>query len=292
MRVVVVYGRKPDINAKELAIAAREKDFEATLASILSLSAYVDGQGHRFWMGDKEITDVDFCFLRSLAPGTSEQMIMRTSLLRHMELSGITVVNPSEGFSSARNKYLAYCILAENDLPVPPTYISGRAAWARSRAGDFKDFIYKPMIGSKGYGSMKFDDVDLAYNAFHLFERLGQPILLQKWLPGEGGDIRAFVIGGEVVAAMKRVSKEGQWKANLAQGAKGEGIELDRELSGIAVKATSCLGLKYAGVDLMETEDGPVILEVNASPSWQGIQEFTGADIPSLLIEKIVRYPQ
>ncbi len=287
-RITVIYGRKPDVNAKELLIAARDQGHEASLASILALSAYVDGQESRFWIGNREITGVNFCFVRSLAPGTSDQMTMRISLLKHMELSGISVVNPPGNFSSARNKYLTYCILAENSLPVPSTYITGRAAWARSQAGNFKDFIYKPMIGSKGYGSMKFNDADLAYNAFHLFERLGQPILVQEYLQGSGSDIRAFVIAGEVVAAMRRVSEEGQWKANLAQGAKGERIELDRELSEIAVKAASCLGLKYAGVDLMEADKGPVVLEVNASPSWQGIQEITGTDIPRLLIEKIV----
>lgn len=288
MRIVVIYGRKPDVNARELILSARRQGIRATPASILSLSAYVDREKSQFWVGDSEITDADYCFLRSLAPGTSEQMIMRISLLKHMEQSGIKVINPSDGFSTARNKYLAYCILARNDFPVPPTYITGGAAWARSRAGDFKDFIYKPMIGSKGYGAMRFDDIDLAYNAFHLLERLGQPILIQKYLPGTGNDIRAFVIQGEVVAAMRRISEKGEWKSNLSLGAKAEKLDLDEELCEIAARAASCLGLNYAGVDLMETEEGPIVLEVNASPSWQGIQRTTGTDIPRLLLERIV----
>jgi len=288
MYLVVIYGRKPDENARELILAARREGLEAIPASILSLSAYIDRDSSRFWVGDREITEAEICILRSLAPGTSEQLIMRISILKHMELSGIKVINPVEGFSSARNKYLAYCILARNDVPVPPTYITGSAAWARSRAGVFKRFIYKPMIGSKGYGSMKFDDADLAYNAFHLFERLGQPILFQQYLRGQGSDIRAFVVGGEVVAAMRRIPKRGKWKANLAQGARAERIVLDRELCRVAVEAVSCLGLKYGGVDLMETDEGPVVLEVNASPSWQGIRGITGVDIPKILLEKIV----
>ena len=291
MRIVVIYGRKPDVNARELILSARRQGIKATSASILSLSAYIDREKSRFWVGEKEITDVDYCFLRSLAPGTSEQMIMRVSLMKHMEQSGIKVINPSEGFSSARNKYLTYCILAANGFPVPPTYITGGAAWARRRAGDFKDFVCKPMIGSKGYGVMRFGDIDLAYNAFHLLERLGQPILVQKYFQGAGSDIRAFVIQGQVVAAMRRVSDKGEWKSNLSLGARAEKLDLDRELCRIAVGAASCLGLNYAGVDLMETEEGPIVLEVNASPGWQGIQRTTGTDIPRLLLERIVHSP-
>jgi len=291
MRIVVIYGRKPDVNARDLIQSARRQGIRAIPASILSLSAYVDSEKSRFWTGDAEITDVNYCFLRSLAPGTSEQIIMRISLLKHMEQSGIKVINPSDGFSSARNKYLSYCILAENGLPVPPTYVTGSAAWARRQAGDFKEFVYKPMIGSKGYGSMRFNDVDLAYNAFHLLERLGQPILVQKCLRGPGSDIRAFVVQDEVIAAMRRIPEEDEWRSNLSIGGRAEKIDLDEKLCGIAVRAASCLGLNYAGVDLMETEEGPVVLEVNASPSWQGIQRTVGADIPRLLLERIVCSP-
>jgi ribosomal protein S6--L-glutamate ligase len=215
-------------------------------------------------------------------------MMMRVSLLRHMELSGIKIVNSPQAFSSARNKYMSYCILAKNGLQVPSTYITGRAVWARSQTSTFNDFVYKPMIGSKGHGLIRFNDSDIAYNAFHLFERLGQPILIQEWLSGSGSDIRAFVVKGEVIAAMRRTPKEGEWRANLAQGAKAERIDLNRELSSVAVRSVSALGLEYAGVDLLETDQGPVVLEVNASPSWQGIQETTSTDIPSLLVEKMI----
>jgi ribosomal protein S6--L-glutamate ligase len=147
------------------------------------------------------------------------------------------------------------------------------------------EVIYKPILSSMGRGSMKFTNQDLAYNAYRQLDRLQHPLILQKYVENPGRDIRVFIVGDEVIGAVYKYIPKGEWKSNVAQGGKMVEEEMSDEIIDMAFKATSAMGLDYAGVDLLESKDGPIVLEVNASPGWQGLKVATGNDVAELIVE-------
>jgi len=288
MKTLVVYGRALDSNIKQLYKACKDVSGEAILARIMDISAYVDSDGSRFWHGDREITGVNVCFLRSFGPGSYEQVMKRVGMMEHLESSGALVANPPRAYQKARNNYSMISTLARAGLPVPRTYVTEMAHWAYRASRSFRETVYKPIVGSLGFGSMKFSDVDMAFNAYKRLESLGQPIYLQEYLEKPDRDIRVFVVGEEVLASIYRIARAGEWRTNVAQGGKAKSTKLFGELRELALGAVAALELIYAGVDILETEQGPVLLEVNASPSWQELQKATGVDVARQIVRYIV----
>jgi ribosomal protein S6--L-glutamate ligase len=284
MKIMIVYGRGLDDNNKQLYAACKKFVGKLVLARIMDMSAYVGPERSRFWHGDKELGHIDLCFLRSFGLGSCEQITKRVSMMEHLELSGTFMVNSTFAYGKAKDKYSMTYTLARAGLPVPRTYVTEMAHWAYRASGGFKQAIYKPIVGSLGFGSMKFESIDLAFNAYETLERLGQPLYVQEYLEKPGRDIRAFVLGDKVLASVYRVAQLGEWKTNVAQGAQTKPIQLSIEFQELAVKAAKALNLLYAGVDIFETEQGAVIAEVNVSPSWQGVQRATGVNIAESLV--------
>jgi RimK family alpha-L-glutamate ligase len=285
LQVIIVYGQGLDKNNKQLFATCKKLTNKVICARAMDLSAYVGSNGNFFWHGDKELLQVDLCFLRSLGSGSFEQMIKRASIIEQMDLSGALVVNPVQAYRNARNKYLTMCILAKAGLPILSSYITEMAHWAYRISKGFRAVVCKPNSGSLGFGSMKFDNADLAFNAYTVLERLGQPLHVQEYMEKPGRDIRAFVLGEKILASIYRIARPTEWKTNVAQGAEARSIQLPSEVEELAIKATKSLGLAYAGVDILENEKRPVILEVNASPSWQGLLKATKINIAEELVQ-------
>jgi len=286
MRAMIVYGRALDDNNKQLFEACKKHFDKTILARIMDMSAYVGPDENRFWLGDKQLPQIDVCFLRSFGPGSCEQVTKRISMMEHLELSGTFLVNSTYSYRKARDKYSMTCALARAGLPIPRTYVTEMAHWAYRASQGFAQVVYKPIVGSLGFGSMKFDSVDMAFNSYKTLERWGQPLYIQEYLEKPGGrDIRAFVLGETVLASMYREAQVGKWKTNVAQGAKVASMMLTPELQEMVIKAAKTLNLLYAGVDVLETNQGAVIAEVNGSPSWQGLQRATGVDIADRLVK-------
>jgi len=284
MKSVIVYGRVLDENNKQLYAACKKIIGRATLVRIMDMSACIEAEKSRFWYGEKEITGIDLCFLRSFGPGSCEQITKRISMMEHLEFSGARVINPTYAYRKVRDKYSMIYTLAKAGLPVPKTYVTEMANWAYRASRDFSQIVYKPIVGALGLGSMKFDDSDMAFNAFKTLERLGHPLYIQQYLDKPSRDIRVFVIADKVLASIYRIASPGKWKTNVAQGSQVEAFKLSDELGEISLKAVKAAGLLYAGVDIIETSNGPVVLEVNGSPSWQGLQQATGVNVAEHLV--------
>lgn len=289
MKIMIVYGHDPDVNTLQLIEASQNLGLKTIPASIMDLSASVSHGASSFFVKDKEISKLEVCITRSLGPGPLEQINRRIDFMEHLELTGTFVVNPVYAFRRARDKYATLTTLAKAGLPIPTTFVTENAHQAYRFAKHLTTIVCKPMTGSMGYGVMRFTDLDLAYNAFRLLERINQPIYIQEYLQTPGKDIRAFVIGDQLLAAMHRLAPPGHWKTNLAQGGKAKATKLTNELKELAIKATQVLGLEYAGVDIVETSKGPLILEVNSSPSWQGLQRTTGVKVATHLLKYVTR---
>jgi len=256
----------------------------------MDLSAYIGPDGSRFWHGDKELGHIDLCFLRSFGSGSFEQVTKRVSMMEHLELSGTSLVNSTQAYRRAKDKYSTMYTLAKAGLPIPPTYITEMAHWAYRVSKGFKSVVYKTFMGSLGFGSMKFDNADLAFNAYTTLERLGQPLYIQEYMEKHGRDIRAFVLGERVLASIYIMARTAEWKTNVAQGAQARPLQLPPKLEKLALKAAKALGLLYAGVDILEDERKAVVLEVNGSPSWQRLQRATGVNVAEELVQYVMNF--
>ncbi len=146
------------------------------------------------------------------------------------------------------------------------------------------DIVMKPLFGSRGIGSTRISDPEIAARIFRTVSFYHGVLYLQEFIPHGVSDVRAFVIGDHVVAAMHRVAET--WKTNVSLGAKPAPLELGREIEDLAVKAAKVIGCKVAGVDILESSHGPVIVELNSQPGWRGLQSVTSMNIA----EEIVKY--
>jgi ribosomal protein S6--L-glutamate ligase len=208
--------------------------------------------------------------------------------MQQLENTGAIVINSVKALTRTHDKYSTTSALADVRLRVPETYLTESAHWAYRKTRGLKQIIVKPLVGSLGFGVMKYDDPDLVFNAYKTLEMLGLPIYVQEYLENPQRDIRVFVIGEQVIGAIYRVAIGGNWKANVALGSKPKPLKLPRELEDLTIKAVKTLGAVYAGVDILETRDGPVLLEVNGSPSWQGLRRALGVNVAELLVRHAV----
>jgi ribosomal protein S6--L-glutamate ligase len=288
LQALIVIGRSYDANNKQLHFACRKLVGKTFLAHIMNMSASISNEGSHFWLGYREVKDIDLCFFRSFGAGSYEQIVRRFGLMQHLENTGTLVINSVKALMKARDKYSTITTLANAELRIPETYVTESAHWAYRESQRFKQIISKPLIWSLGFGAMKFEDADLAFNMYKTLETLGLPIYVQEYLENPRRDIRAFVIGEKVIGAIYRVAVKGNWKANIALGNKPKPLQLSREPEDLAIKAVKTLGLVYGGVDILETKNGPVLLEVNGSPSWQGLRKATSINAAELLVRYTV----
>jgi ribosomal protein S6--L-glutamate ligase len=285
LKIFVLHGSKPSKNTIEIVEAA-EKLSETVLAGPTSdISSLISKEGSRFWLGRYEVTDFDLCFLRSFGPGSTEQATRRISMMEHMEVAGIKVINSTYPFRRSRDKYSTQYTLQAAGLPIPKTFTTESLAMAYAHTEKMLPVIYKPILSSMGRGSMKFVDTDLAFNAYKTLDRLYHPLIIQGYVHNPGRDVRIFVIGDECVGAVYKYIPEGKWKSNIAQGGRMVEEEMKPQIIELGIKAARAMELDYCGVDILESPDGPIVLEVNAAPGWQGLNKATGKDIAKIVTE-------
>ncbi len=147
------------------------------------------------------------------------------------------------------------------------------------------DVVVKPLFGSEGRGIVRVSDPELARRTFHTLERLGAVLYLQRFVRGVGHDLRAFVVGETVLGAIRRHPSVGDWRSNLSRGGRAEAVRLEPQVERLALRAARAVGARIAGVDLLPSEEGPlVVLEVNAVPGWKGLSSATGIDVASAIL--------
>ncbi len=213
-----------------------------------------------------------------------------TAVLRQFEIMGVYPLNESVAISRSRDKLRSLQLLARRGLGLPVT------GFAR-RPDDIGDLIkmvggaplvVKLLEGTQGIGVVLAETQKAAESVIEGFMGVGANILVQEYIKEAGGaDIRCFIVGGKVVAAMKRQAKPGEFRSNLHRGGSAELIRITPEERSTAVRAARVMGLNVAGVDLLRSNHGPVIMEVNSSPGLEGIESATGKDVAGLIIKFI-----
>ena len=229
--------------------------------------------------GDLLLDCFDAILLRTVPAGSLEQIIFRMDLLQTVEASGVCVINPPRAIEVAVDKYLALSRMQAAGIPVPDTIVCQRVDDAIAVFDELGGHVVvKPLFGSEGFGITDVKDVAIAQRVFTTLERMGAVIYLQRFIAHDGSDMRLFVLGDRVLAAMRRTSAD--WRTNIARGAKGQAFEPDAVIGDLARRAARACGAPVAGVDVLIGPHGePYVLEVNAVPGWRAITSVTGIDV-------------
>jgi ribosomal protein S6--L-glutamate ligase len=214
-----------------------------------------------------------------------------TSVVRQFGQQDVFCANSATGISNSRDKLRATQMLSRFNIGIPPTEFArdrDDVLPAIERVGG-APVIIKLLEGTQGVGVILADSVKIAQAIIETLQSTKQNVLIQKFVAeSKGKDIRAFVVGDRVVGAMRRVAQEGEFRSNVHRGGRVEAVKLDEKYEETAVRAAQILGLRVAGVDMLEGADGPNIMEVNSSPGLEGIEMATGTDIAGAIVDYVV----
>lgn len=229
------------------------------------------------------LEELDALIIRPIGRGSLEEIVFRMDMLYRLQRLGFYIINPPEAIEHCVDKYDILAILEENGIPVPRTAVTESVDEALKAFNELGgDVVVKPLFGSRGMGSTRVNDSEIASTVFRAITFSHGAIYLQEFVPHGFSDIRAFVVGDHVVAAMRRVATS--WKTNYSQGARPASIELDKTLEDMAVKSAKLIECKVAGVDILESPKGPLVVEVNSQPGWGGLQSITKVDIADEIV--------
>jgi ribosomal protein S6--L-glutamate ligase len=235
--------------------------------------------------GEHDLTQFQAVIVRTMPPGSLEQVVFRMDTLAQLQQAGVLVLNPPKALEVAVDKYLTTARLAQAGLLSPRTIAcqTPEAAMAAfEQLGG--DCVVKPIFGSEGRGITRHNDEALALRAFKMLAQLGAVLYLQEFIPHEGYDCRLLVLGDEIYAMRRRSASD--WRTNVSRGAVTEPFQPDATLCEMARRAAAAVGAPLAGVDLLPGRDGQwYVLEVNAVPGWKALARTLDVDIARRVIE-------
>ena len=293
---IAILSRGPRLySTRRLKEAAEKRGHVAKVLNPLSFSIEVESRSPRLYFKNRRLSSYDAVIPRIGASIT----FFGTAVLRQFEQMGVFCVNPSHAISVSRDKLRALQILSRHRIGIPTTLFvrhTSEIIPGIERMGG-PPVVVKLLEGTQGVGVILADSTKVAEA---IIETLSGPakmsVLLQRFVKeSKGRDVRALVVGSRVVAAMRRVASGDEFRSNLHRGGNAEIVELDEEYERVAVHAAQIMGLRVAGVDLLEGKDGPVVMEVNSSPGLEGIETATGIDVAGKiisLIEEEVLFPE
>jgi RimK family alpha-L-glutamate ligase len=271
-------------HVRELEEAIRDRGFAPVFFSMAHLAGWIGGRPALQVRGEC----LEACralLVRTIPVGSLEQIIFRMDALHRLENLGVRVINSASAIERTVDKYYTSFLLSDAGILTPRTLVTEDFETAIDACREMGDVVIKPLFGSEGKGMVRACDVETAYRVLRAWELNRYIYYIQEYLPHFQEDIRAFVIGEEVVAAMRRRGKG--WKTNYSQGAEAEAVELSSEMKELALKAARLVNLDYAGVDIIPAENGKTyVVEINSIPGWRGLQKATGQRIA----ERIVNY--
>jgi ribosomal protein S6--L-glutamate ligase len=265
-------------HVRDVQRAAARQGHEADILDFRRIAAPVSAPGGT-------LADYDAVLVRTMPPGSLEQVVFRMDVLHRLQARGVRVLNPPSALEACVDKYLASARLEAAGLRVPPTIVCQHADDAlEAFAALGGDVVVKPLFGSEGRGIVRLTDADLAWRTFRTLERLNAVLYVQRFIPHPGWDLRVFVLGGRVLAAMRRHARD-DWRTNVARGGKGEPVSPTAEEERLALAAAVALGAPVCGVDLLHGREGEIyVLEVNAVPGWRALAPLTGVDVAEQIV--------
>jgi len=284
MKIALLSRNSKLYSTRRLVEAAKERGHEVVILD--ALRCYMNITSHRpsiHYKGE-EMTGFDSVIPRIGASVT----FYGTAVLRQFEMMGVYPLNESVALSRSRDKLRAMQLLSRKGIGMPVTGFA-------NKPDDIEDLItmvggaplvIKLLEGTQGIGVVLAETRQAASSVIESFLGLKHSVLVQEYIKEAGGaDIRCFVIGDKVVASMKRQGKKGEFRSNLHRGGQASLIKITPEERSTAVRAASTMGLNVCGVDILRSNHGPVVMEVNSSPGLEGIENATGKDVAGLVIQ-------
>lgn len=286
---IVVLSRNPKLYSTQKIVEAGEKrNHEMVILDHTKCDIIIEKKKPAILYKNELVTGVDAVIPRIGASVT----FYGTAVVRQFEMMKIFTAVESQALVRSRDKLRSLQILARAGLGLPKTaftnYSKDVSNIIKSVGG--APLIIKLLEGTQGLGVVLAETANAAESVLEAFNGLKARVIVQEFIKeAKGADVRAFVVDGVVVGAMKRQGKEGEFRSNLHRGGSAAIIELSDDEENAALKAARVMGLGVAGVDMLQSERGPLILEVNSSPGLEGIEKATGTDIAKKIINYVER---
>ncbi len=286
MKLAILSCNRKCYSSRRLREAAEDRGHKVKVLNTLRFSLDLEEGRPSLNFRSKELSHYDAVLPRIGASIT----FFGTAVVRQFEQMDVFCANSSAGISNSRDKLRSLQILSRHKIGMPPTtFVRDKkdVLPAIERVGG-APVIIKLLEGTQGVGVILADSAKIAEAIIETLQSTKQNVLVQRFVAeSKGRDIRAFVVGDQVVAAMRRVAQGQEFRSNVHRGGQTEPVELDEEYSATAIRAAQIMGLRVAGVDMLEGKDGPQILEVNSSPGLEGIESCTQLDVAGAIIDYI-----
>jgi ribosomal protein S6--L-glutamate ligase len=284
MRVAILSRQPALYSTRVLVEAAQKRGHNVRVLDTLQFDIQVSKQNPELFYQGEPVGAVDAVIPRIGASIT----FFGLAVVRQFEMMGVYCVNESQAIARSRDKLRCLQILSRHDIGLPPTVYTRQADHVPSCIDrvDGPPVVVKLLQGTQGIGVVLAESTVAAGSVIEAFHGLDQNILIQKFIrEANGADIRALVVGRKVVAAMRRQAVAGEFRSNMHRGGKAKPIRLPPEYRKTALAAARVLGLRFAGVDMIESGEGPMVMEVNSSPGLEGIERTTGVNVAAAVIE-------
>ena len=285
---IAVLGNAGSWYVADLQRAAAARGDRCTRIDYRAVTASVTHERGGVQSGELTIDNCDAVLVRTMPPGSLEQVVFRMDCLLMLAARGVTVLNSPRAVECAVDKYFCTAKLSAAGLPVPDTAVcerSDEALEAFERLGG--DVVVKPIFGSEGRGIVRVSDPDLALRTFRTLERLQAVLYLQKFVPHEGFDVRVLVLDGRVVGGMKRANPH-DFRTNVSRKAQAASHDVADAEAELALRSAAAVGARFAGIDLLyDRGGGCYVIEVNAVPGWRAFQRVTGIDVAARLLDSL-----
>lgn len=283
MKIAILSLASQNYATRRLVDSSRAMGHTPFVLNPFGFYLHVGGEGRQIYYEDSPVDDFDVVLPR-LSSSTAKY---GEEVIAHFEWAGVPAINRAQSIANARNKFRTLRILAQHGLPVPTSFTAGSAQFLDRcvrETGEFP-FIMKPFEGTHGKAFLLLDTQTSLASAVDAMCDLHQDYVIQPFIQESSGhDARVIVVGGKVVAAMRRTAPAGEFRTNIHRGGEGHPIHLTDEYIDTALRATAAMGLEVAGVDLLPTSAGPLILEVNPSPGFEEVEASTGIKVAEAII--------
>lgn len=288
MKLVILSANPNLYSTKRLVEVGEKKGHEMMVVDHTKCDLVIEKKKPSVIYKGKELKDIDGVIPRIGASVT----FFGTAVVRQFEMMKVFTATESQALVRSRDKLRSLQILSRASLGLPKTVFSNYSKDVSSvidKVGG-APLVIKLLEGTQGLGVVLADNRNSAESILEAFNGLQARVIVQEFIKeAKGADLRAFVVDGVVVGAMKRQGKEGEFRSNLHRGGSAEIIELTDEEENAALKAARVMGLGVAGVDMLQSARGPLILEVNSSPGLEGIERATGKNIALQIIKYVER---
>ena len=286
MNIVILSRNASLYSTHSLVDAARRRNHYVRVIDHMACDLIIESGKSKVLFNNQAIERIDAIIPRIGSTAT----IYGAAVIRQFESQGVFSTLHAEPLLKARDKLSCLQILGSNGVGVPKTVYCSSPFTIPYLLEQMEPYpiIIKLVTGTQGMGVILAENKANAESILEAFHTTKEKVIMQKFIKeAKGADIRAFVVNGEIVGAMKRQARPGDFRSNLHRGGTAEAIKLSSDEEETALKSVGILGLKVAGVDMLKTVNGPLVLEVNASPGLEGIEGTTGADIAGKIIKYI-----